>query len=72
MAPHVRKPPATRGGLAIEVITDRVAHGEMLASALNVSFSVSHEQMAGRNAFLRVLNPPAASLPAKATKCSDL
>ncbi|MEP7367148.1 MAG: type II toxin-antitoxin system HicB family antitoxin [Acidobacteriota bacterium] len=32
--------------LAIEVITDRVAHGEMPPSAFNVSFSVSDDQMA--------------------------
>jgi predicted RNase H-like HicB family nuclease len=33
--------------LAIEVITDRIKHGEMLPSALNVSFQVMSEQLAG-------------------------
>jgi len=33
--------------LAIEVIADRVAHGELPASALNVSFVVLREQLAG-------------------------
>lgn len=33
--------------LAIEVIADRVKHGELPASALNVSFSVLREQLAG-------------------------
>ena len=33
--------------LAIEVIADRVAHGEMPASAFNVTFVVLDEQMAG-------------------------
>ena len=32
--------------LAIEVIADRVAHGEMPASAFNLSFVVLNEQMA--------------------------
>ena len=32
--------------LAIEVIADRVAHGEMPASAFNVTFVVLDEQMA--------------------------
>ena len=34
--------------LAIEVIADRIAHGEMLSSALAVSFSIPDEQMAIR------------------------
>jgi predicted RNase H-like HicB family nuclease len=33
--------------LAIEVIADRIKHGEMLSSALNVSFQVLSEQLAG-------------------------
>ena len=33
--------------LAIEVIADRIQHGEMPPSALNVSFSVLSEQLAG-------------------------
>lgn len=33
--------------LAIEVIADRVAHGELPASSLNVSFQVLREQLAG-------------------------
>ena len=33
--------------LAVEVIADRIAHGEMSASAFNVSFVVPDEQMAG-------------------------
>jgi predicted RNase H-like HicB family nuclease len=32
--------------LAIEVITDRIKHGELPASSLNVSFQVLSEQMA--------------------------
>ena len=32
--------------LAIEVIADRIKHGEMAASALNVSFEVLSEQLA--------------------------
>lgn len=31
--------------LAIDVIADRVAHGEMASSALGVSFSISDEQL---------------------------
>jgi predicted RNase H-like HicB family nuclease len=34
--------------LAIEVIADRIAHGEMPASALNLSFVVLDEQTARR------------------------
>ena len=34
--------------LAIEVIADRIAHGEMSSSALAVSFTISDEQMAIR------------------------
>ena len=33
--------------LAIEVIADRIKHGELAASALNVSFEVLSEQLAG-------------------------
>jgi predicted RNase H-like HicB family nuclease len=33
--------------LAIEVITDRIQHGELPASSLNVSFSILSEQLAG-------------------------
>ena len=33
--------------LAIEVIADRVAHGEMPESSFNVSFTVLDEQLAG-------------------------
>ena len=33
--------------LAIEVITDRIQHGELPSSALNVSFQVLSEQLAG-------------------------
>jgi predicted RNase H-like HicB family nuclease len=33
--------------LAIDVIADRVAHGELQPSALNVSFQVLREQLAG-------------------------
>lgn len=33
--------------LAIEVITDRVRHGELPSSAMNVSFQVLSEQLAG-------------------------
>lgn len=33
--------------LAIEVIADRIKHGEMPATALNVSFRVLSEQLAG-------------------------
>ena len=33
--------------LAIEVIADRIKHGEMPATALNVSFQVLSEQLAG-------------------------
>ncbi len=32
--------------LAIEVIADRIAHGEMTSSALAVSFSIPDEQLA--------------------------
>jgi predicted RNase H-like HicB family nuclease len=32
--------------LAIEVIADRIKHGELAASALNVSFEVLSEQLA--------------------------
>ena len=33
--------------LAIEVIADRISHGELPGSALNVSFVVLSEQLAG-------------------------
>jgi predicted RNase H-like HicB family nuclease len=33
--------------LAIEVIADRIQHGELPASAFNVSFQVLSEQLAG-------------------------
>ncbi len=33
--------------LAIEVIADRIEHGELPATALNVSFEVLREQLAG-------------------------
>jgi predicted RNase H-like HicB family nuclease len=33
--------------LAIEVITDRVAHGELPASTFNLSFTIVDEQLAG-------------------------
>jgi len=33
--------------LAIEVIADRIRHGELPSSALNVSFQVLSEQLAG-------------------------
>jgi predicted RNase H-like HicB family nuclease len=33
--------------LAIEVIADRIRHGELPASSLNVSFSILSEQLAG-------------------------
>jgi predicted RNase H-like HicB family nuclease len=33
--------------LAIEVIADRISHGEMPGSAFNVSFEVLSEQLAG-------------------------
>lgn len=33
--------------LAIEVIVDRIQHGELPAAALSVSFSVLDEQLAG-------------------------
>ncbi len=33
--------------LAIEVIADRIAHGELPSSALNVSFTVADEQLVG-------------------------
>jgi len=33
--------------LAIEVIADRVGHGELPASSLNISFQVLREQLAG-------------------------
>jgi predicted RNase H-like HicB family nuclease len=33
--------------LAIEVITDRIEHGELPATALNISFQVLREQLAG-------------------------
>ena len=33
--------------LAIEVIADRIKHGELLPSAFNVSFQVLSEQLAG-------------------------
>ena len=33
--------------LAIEVISDRIKHGELPSSALNVSFQVLREQLAG-------------------------
>ena len=39
------KGPTKTGG--IEVIADRIKHGEMLPSALNVSFQVLSEQLAG-------------------------
>ena len=32
--------------LAIEVIADRIAHGELASSALAVSFSITDEQLA--------------------------
>jgi len=32
--------------LAIEVIADRIAHGEMASAALAVSFSIPDEQLA--------------------------
>lgn len=32
--------------LAIEVITDRIAHGELPSSALGVSFTIPDEQLA--------------------------
>ncbi|MBM3757115.1 MAG: type II toxin-antitoxin system HicB family antitoxin [Acidobacteria bacterium] len=32
--------------LAIEVIADRIAHGELPSSALAVSFALPHEQLA--------------------------
>ena len=35
------------GRLAIEVIADRIRHAETLPSALNVSFQVLSEQLAG-------------------------
>lgn len=34
--------------LAIEVIADRIAHGELAASALAISFSILDEQLASR------------------------
>ncbi len=34
--------------LAIEVIADRIAHDELPASALGVSFTVPDEQLAGK------------------------
>jgi predicted RNase H-like HicB family nuclease len=34
--------------LAIEVITDRIAHQEIPSSALNVSFTVPDEQLASQ------------------------
>ena len=34
--------------LAIEVISDRVAHGELPSSTFNLSFKVADEQLAGR------------------------
>jgi len=33
--------------LAIDVIADRVSHGELPPSALNVSFLIAREQLAG-------------------------
>ncbi len=36
------------GRLAIEVIADRVAHGELPSSALAVSFTVPDEQLASQ------------------------
>jgi predicted RNase H-like HicB family nuclease len=33
--------------LAIEVIADRIQHGELPAASLNVSFSILSEQLAG-------------------------
>jgi predicted RNase H-like HicB family nuclease len=33
--------------LAIDVITDRVAHGELPSSSFNLSFNVADEQLAG-------------------------
>ena len=33
--------------LAIEVIADRIQHGELPASSLNLSFSILSEQLAG-------------------------
>jgi predicted RNase H-like HicB family nuclease len=33
--------------LAVEVISDRVAHGELPASSFNLSFTVLDEQLAG-------------------------
>ena len=33
--------------LAIEVIADRIQHGELPASSLNVSFLILSEQLAG-------------------------
>jgi predicted RNase H-like HicB family nuclease len=32
--------------LAIDVISDRVAHGELASSALGISFSIANEQLA--------------------------
>jgi predicted RNase H-like HicB family nuclease len=34
--------------LAIEVIADRIAHGELPSSSLRVSFSIPDEQLAGQ------------------------
>ncbi len=34
--------------LAIEVIADRIAHGEMASSALAISFSIPDEQLASQ------------------------
>ena len=34
--------------LAIEVIADRIAHGELASAALAVSFSIPDEQLASR------------------------
>jgi predicted RNase H-like HicB family nuclease len=33
--------------LAIDVIADRVSHGELPPSALNISFGIAREQLAG-------------------------
>jgi predicted RNase H-like HicB family nuclease len=39
---------ATVERLAIEVIADRIAHGELPSSALAMSFVISDEQLAGQ------------------------
>ncbi len=52
--------------LAVEVVADRVAHGELPEASFNLAFSVKDEQMAGIRGSHGILRDlPVVSHPAK-------